>query len=156
MKFVERPVRGETDTWLTPPWVYRALGEFDMDPCAHPLSPTAKRLVVWPAEDGLKVNWEGRVWLNPPYGPQTGVFLNRLAAHGRGTALVLARTDTRWFQNHMRIVDCMLFIQGRLKFLTGELKTVGTCAVPSVLLAYGKDDADTLYNCSIKGFRWRR
>jgi DNA N-6-adenine-methyltransferase (Dam) len=151
--FTEKSYRGETDTWLTPPWVYRPLGSFDMDPCGHPKSPTAPRKIIFPEEDGLKVPWEGRIWLNPPYGPQTGIFLNRLAAHGRGTALVLARTDTRWLQNHLRIAKCILFLHGRIKFLTPELKEVGSPVVPSLLLAYGEEDARLLYESSLKGWR---
>ena len=151
--FHEKPHRGETDTWLTPPRIYRALGEFDMDPCAHPKNPTAKRLVVWPEEDGLKVKWEGRIWMNPPYGPLTQPFMNKLAAHGRGTALVVARTDTRWMQNHLRISKCVLFVHVRIQFLTEDLREAGSSSIASVLMAYGREDAEILRDCSIKGWR---
>lgn len=30
----ERPFRGDTDEWLTPPHILRALGDFDLDPCS--------------------------------------------------------------------------------------------------------------------------
>lgn len=152
---IEKPFRGETDTWLTPPWIYKALGEFDLDPCAHPANQTAKRLIVWP-EDGLKAKWEGRIWCNPPYGPLAGVWLNKLAQHGKGTALVLARTDTRWLQNHFRLADCVLFLHGRIKFLTPNFKQLGQPATPSLLLAYGEEDADALFKSTLKGWRVRR
>lgn len=153
--FFEKTHRGETDTWLTPPWIHQALGRFDFDPCGHPLSETAEQRIFFPEEDGLKITWEGRVWLNPPYGPKTKLFLNKLSAHGSGTALVLARTDTRWLQNHLRIAKAILFIYGRIKFLNSKFEETNGCQVPSLLLAYGKDDADILMSCKIKGFKIR-
>lgn len=61
-------------TWLTPPEIIRALGEFDLDPCCPPAMPwsTAKKMVCRP-DDGLAVTWEGRVWLNPPYGRERAI-----------------------------------------------------------------------------------
>jgi hypothetical protein len=34
-----RAFRGKTDCWLTPPEIIRALGPFDLDPCAAPSQP---------------------------------------------------------------------------------------------------------------------
>lgn len=150
----EKPHRGETDTWLTPPFVYEALGEFDLDPCAHPSNPTAKRLVVLP-EDGLKIKWEGRVWCNPPYGPATGIWLDRMADHNHGTALVLARTDTAWFHRTIARASAALFLKGRLNHLKPGLvkpdKSGATCG--SVLMAFGEMDADQLLRSSLNGWR---
>jgi len=68
-----RAVRGQTDCWLTPPEIIEALGPFDLDPCAAPGQPwaTAKHQYA-PPQDGLELPWFGRVWVNPPYGQQTG------------------------------------------------------------------------------------
>ena len=57
-----------TDEWYTPKEIIDALGEFDLDPCApvNPLWQTAKVMYNKNA-DGLKQDWKGRVWLNPPY-----------------------------------------------------------------------------------------
>ena len=63
----EKSVRS-SDEWYTPKEVLKALGRFDLDPCApvHPLWPTAE--VMYDRDmDGLSLKWEGRVWLNPPY-----------------------------------------------------------------------------------------
>lgn len=47
---------------------------------------------------GLLMPWDGRIWLNPPYHRRTiSAWLGRMAAHGRGTALIFARTDTAAF-----------------------------------------------------------
>src|SRR5690349_17674464 len=92
---------GRSDTWLTPPHILKSLGKFDLDPCAAPSPrpwPTAKRHVELPT-DGLSVEWKGRVWLNPPYGPQTGLWVERLAKHGNGISLTFARTETKFWHD---------------------------------------------------------
>jgi hypothetical protein len=147
--------RGESDTWLTPPHIYQALGKFDLDPCAHPDNPTASRLIVLP-ECGLAAKWEGRVWCNPPYGPATKVWLDRMAQHGAGTALVLSRTDTKWFHKAIAQAQACLFLEGRLKHLKPGMiepstKSGATCG--SVLIAFGQDDADALMRSSLTGWR---
>ena len=57
-----------TDEWYTPKEIIDALGEFDLDPCA-PVAPPYKTANVMynKNDDGLKQEWKGRVWLNPPY-----------------------------------------------------------------------------------------
>lgn len=89
------------DEWLTPPEILQALGNFDLDPCSpvnRPWATARKHYTI--KDDGLAQTWEGRVWCNPPYGQQTGVWLERLADHGSGTALIFARTETEaWFRH---------------------------------------------------------
>lgn len=59
-----------SDTWLTPPHIFRGAGKYDLDPAA----PIENRgwigatTTFTELEDGLAQPWEGRVWLNPPYG----------------------------------------------------------------------------------------
>jgi hypothetical protein len=59
-----------TTLWLTPRFILDAIEPFDLDPCAAP-DPgrrTAGTHYVLPQQDGLRLPWFGRVWLNPPYG----------------------------------------------------------------------------------------
>ena len=96
----ERPV-GMTDTWLTPPEMISILGPFDLDPCAAPEPrpwPTASVHYTRAEGDGLARLWNGFCWVNPPYGPETGKWLAKLASHaGAGTtALVAARLNRRF------------------------------------------------------------
>lgn len=110
-----RPIAA-THVWLTPPAIKLPLGEFDLDPCAAPGWPTA--IEMWmPPRDGLAHGWSGRVWLNPPYGRETGKWLAKLAAHGNGIALVFARTETRMFAEHVwPRAQGVLFLRGRPHF----------------------------------------
>lgn len=132
--------RGHTDEWLTPPEMLQALGPFDLDPCAPVQRP-------WPTathhytieDDGYQQEWEGFVWLNPPYGPETGRWLRKLARHGNGLALIFARTETAMFFRYVwEQAQAVFFLQGRLHFhyVTGERAKFNGGA-PSVLVGYG-------------------
>lgn len=152
----EAPVKGATNVWLTPFWILRALGDFDLDPCAAP-SPrpwaTAQRHYdITQGEDGLRLPWDGRVWCNPPYGPDADAWLYRLANHGRGIALTFARTETRsWHRSVWPRCSGILFLAGRLRFCRPNGIEGESAAAPSALIAYGLDDAETLRLCQIPG-----
>jgi hypothetical protein len=143
-----------TDVWLTPPYILKALGEFDLDPCSSEDRPwdTAKHHYTI-KDDGLTQEWFGRVWCNPPYGPKMGPFLHKLANHPEGgIALIFARTETRAF------FDCVwdkataiLFLKGRVKFHRPDGQVGGTAGSPSVLIAYGEKEAELLKNCNLQG-----
>lgn len=147
-----RGFKGKTDAWLTPPWILKALGHFDLDPCAAPDPrpwPTAE--THWTG-GGLMRPWFGRVFLNPPYS-ELGPWLERLADHGDGIALVFARTETatffRWVWPR---ASAVFFIRGRLHFhrADGE-RAAANSGGPSVLIAYGSACADVLRCVRIPG-----
>lgn len=153
-----RPYQGQTDTWLTPPQIVRALGPFDLDPCCPPSMPwaTAGRMLT-EVEDGLRTPWSGRVWLNPPYGPQTGSWLRRLADHGDGIALVFARTETEmFFAQVWGRADAVFFLRGRIHFHHGDgRRATHNSGAPSVLIAYGRQNADRLLATDLDGYGFR-
>ncbi|MEG1587202.1 MAG: DNA N-6-adenine-methyltransferase [Bacteroidales bacterium] len=144
----------KNDEWLTPPELIRSIGEFDLDPCApvnRPWNTAKKHYSI--KEDGLSKSWAGRVWLNPPYGREAAKWLDKLAKHGDGIALVFARTETEMFFRYVwNKASALLFIEGRLHFhyVTGE-RAKANSGAPSVLIAYGYQCADILAQCGIKG-----
>lgn len=147
----------QTNTWLTPQFIIEDLGPFDLDPCAAPDPkpwPTAKHHYTWPDQDGLTLPWFKRCFVNPPYSTQViGQWLNRLADHGTGTALIFARTET---ENFHRAVwdraDACLFLEGRLYFHHPDGTRAGANAgAPSVLVAYGEEDVERLMRSRIEG-----
>lgn len=147
--FASKATDRTTDVWLTPRSILDPLGEFDLDPCAAPVPekwPTAKAHFT-EIEDGLKQPWHGRCYLNPPYSDAT-VWLKKLADHGNGIALVFARTETKGFFSEVwNRADGLLFIKGRLSFLMWDGFSVlkgGTAGAPSVLIAYGLENAALL------------
>jgi len=143
----------QKDEWLTPPNLIRALGEFDLDPCApvrRPWDTAAHHYTV--LDDGLKKSWFGRVWMNPPYGRETGIWLKKLKAHGNGIALVFARTETKMFfdciWNH---ADGILFLRGRLAFFHVDGTGGGHAGAPSCLVAYGKRNVAAIRKSGLDG-----
>lgn len=141
-----------TDSWITPKPLIDRLGPFDFDPCAcNPQPwPTAAKMIAAP-DDGLLHRWEGHVWMNPPYGKALGVWLNRLALHGDGIALVFARTDTRAFHADVwPFASALLFLKGRVTFChpNGSPAPNGhNSGGPSVLIGYGDRAAEKLTGC---------
>lgn len=144
--------RAKSTTWLTPPHVLEALGDFDLDPCAAPGWRTAAEHYVLPV-DGLTQPWAGRVWLNPPYGAQTWRWLDRLAEHGDGVALIFARTETAGFVEQVwSKADGVFFLHGRLHFHRGDgSRAQENAGAPSCLVAYGQANADVLASCALPG-----
>lgn len=149
-----RPVRGKTDEWLTPPEILKALGPFDLDPCAPEVRPwdTAKTHYTKEA-DGLVLPWKGRVFLNPPYGPEARKWLRKLSLHGDGIALIFARTETdAFFRYGWNRAHAMLFLRGRLHFYDVQGgRARHNAGAPSVLIAYGVLNAAMLAACGIPG-----
>ena len=148
--------RMKNDEWLTPPWILERLGEFDLDPCAPAPDrrpwPTAKKHYSF-AENGLVQPWAGRVWLNPPYGKHVAQWLNRLAQHGNGIALIFARTETdAFFRTVWEKADALLFVRGRLHFYdVNGIEAKSNSGAPSVLIAYGGNNMTLLRNSGIPG-----
>ena len=144
----------KNDEWLTPPHIINALGNFDLDPCAPIIRPWDTAVKHYTIEDnGLCKEWSGRVWCNPPYGLEASAWLDKLAKHGNGIALIFARTETKMFFEHVwNKADSLLFIEGRLFFhyVTGE-KAKSNSGAPSVLVAYGSKNSEILQNCKIPG-----
>lgn len=144
----------QKDEWLTPPHVLAALGKFDLDPCAPVNRPWSKADRHFTIQDnGLALLWHGRVWCNPPYGLSAAQWLERLAAHGDGIALVFARTETRMFFDHVwPKASGLLFLEGRLHFhhVDGS-RAPANSGAPSVLIAYGESNAEALRACVLRG-----
>jgi hypothetical protein len=141
------------DEWLTPPLVFQSLGDFDIDPCSPITRPwdTAK-LHYNINDDGLKKQWNGRVWCNPPYGKDTFTWLNKLADHGNGIALIFARTETKGFHEQIfEKADAVFFFKGRLKFHYVDGTQGDTANAPSCLVAYGAKNVQALKDSGLKG-----
>jgi hypothetical protein len=129
------------DEWLTPPWIIECLGPFDLDPCSPVSRPWDTAGIHYTIEDnGLWKEWEGFVWLNPPYSCLLP-FLQRMVEHNNGLALLYARTDTEWFHRYVFDKACELFfLRGRLRFYDVDGREARNSAgAPSVLVAYGDE-----------------
>lgn len=148
------------DDWQTPESILSALGKFDLDPCANIDNPTrcaAKGYTI--NENGLSREWEGRVWLNPPYGGENPAkaWVLKLAQHGNGIALVPPRVGARWFHDVvLSTANAILFLKGRIAFIdpVAQLPAKGNNA-DSILIAYGENNVRAIQQRSLEGVFWR-
>lgn len=143
---------GGHDEWLTPPGIVQALGDFDLDPCApvaRPWDLAAKHFSK--EDDGLAQPWEGRVWLNPPFGREAVKWLRKMVEHGNGIALVPARTETAMFYECIwNVADAVLFMQGRPHFhYVDGRRAAANSGAPICLVAYGFKNERALRNAGL-------
>lgn len=91
--------------------------------------------------------------MNPPYGRKVAFWLRRLAAHGNGIALIYARTDTAmFFESVWNTAPALFFIKGRINFhFPNGTRAPAKCGAPSVLIAYGENNAIALQQSGIEG-----
>ena len=125
-----------SDDWATPQGFYDALDAefgFVLDACSSTTNHKAPHFFALDhpepeRRDGLAGDWaadarshQGAVWLNPVYGRTIGDWMAKAAETARGGAtvvcLVPARTDTRWFHDHVLAEGAEVrYVRGRLKF----------------------------------------
>lgn len=143
----------ERDTYLTPPYIIEALSlDFDLDPATVPGGvPWINAAHVYDeADDGLTQPWSGTVWLNPPYSDPRP-WLDRLATHGDGVALMPVDTATRWWTESALRADTICFLRERVVFRRPHLKAPGNrpSRIPSALIAYGTNAAVATARCGL-------
>jgi hypothetical protein len=143
----------DRDTWLTPPDLLQQLGPFDLDPCTPLVMPweTAVKRYT-PADDGLLQPWAGYVWMNPPFS-NVRPWLEKLAEHDNGIALVPASTGCRYWQETIfPHAPAWLFVARRIKFLTvtGEPGKFAS-GIYVALVAFGEHAVKKLKYCSVPG-----
>ena len=109
----------KTDLWATPQDLfdkYDAIYNFETDVCALPENAKCKRFFT-PEMDGLKQEWTGVCWCNPPYGRQIGKWVEKAVKSFATVVMLLpARTDTKWFHDWRLPYGKIEFLRGRLKF----------------------------------------
>lgn len=108
--------------WETPQSFFNELDKefnFNTDVCA--VAENAKcRHFFNPEQDGLKQEWKGTCWMNPPYGREIGKWVKKAHEEAQKGATVVAllpaRTDTSWFHDYIYNKHEIRFIRGRIKF----------------------------------------
>ena len=136
--------------WQTPAEIlealYEAFGTFDLDPCSptanRASAPVEARVHYTEADDGLSLPWLGTVFINPPYGRGLIAWVAKakaevLCGNARTVvALIPARTDTRFWHEHVAGTATVFFVRGRLRF-----GSAGAAApFPSALVLWGATD----------------
>ena len=136
-----------TNTWLTPRDLLNELGDFDTDPCAATGRPWDCAKINYTVEDdGLKQEWKGRVWCNPPYGSEISPFLKKMSEHnGRGLCLIFVRSDTKaWHEYILNSAKYIFFFKGRIKFCKIDGVQSAPANAPSCLVAWNEEEFEVL------------
>lgn len=108
--------------------------------------------MLTPADDGLVTPWTGRVWLNPPFESRSvGKWVEKLALHGNGIALVAARTETKWFYwSVWYMADAVCFVKGRPHFYRPDgTRAEYNSGAPIALAAYGEENVAPLERANL-------
>ena len=134
-----------SDCWYTPPYivelVVQVLGEIDLDPCADDGKHIKAQRHYIACDDGLTREWEGRVFMNPPYS-QPSVWMEKLQAEIKSErvteaiALVPAATDTKWLSLVLKSQP-VCFWTGRIKFLSEDYQPRNSARQSHVLVYWG-------------------
>lgn len=147
-------MRSESDDWYTPPLYVEAartvMGTIDLDPasCAVANLHVKATSIYTQIEDGLTQPWAGNVWLNPPFGGNSGDFVKHLIEQYKAgnvtqaiTCVSSNGTTAKWFQPLWEFPVC--FTNHRPKFLGGPRNKGNEPASPTngIVFAYlGPDE----------------
>lgn len=134
-----------SNEWYTTQDIIQAaidvMGGIDLDPCSnsHDNPNVPARYHYTKEDDGLAQKWQGRVYMNPPYGRDIVNWMVKLVEEfkaGRVTeAIVLApaRPDPEWFRVLRDFPRC--FMSKRVKFNNNP----NSAPFPTMLVSVGCD-----------------
>jgi hypothetical protein len=140
-----------SDDFLTPPNIVRAMGDFDLDPCAsgRQENPLARHQYRFPEDNGLLLPWDGSVFVNPPFS-ELQSWVNRFVLHADGVLLVPARVEVSWFWKLWRHSDAIFFTKGPVKYICPEGKSPPRF-FGGAFCAMGLQNVPRLYKIPLKG-----
>ena len=130
-----------SDDYYTPAWIFEALAlTFDLDVASPPHAthvPCDRYFTV--QDDGLAQEWQGRVWMNPPFSKPTP-WIEKWLHHGNGLALT-PMSKSKWFASLWNDINvACVALPPTLKFVGGAI------SFPTMLWAIGHDNIRALNN----------
>jgi len=136
-------------SWQTPQHLLNSLYQvfsIDLDPCSPTrnkrTAPVCSKMYYTQDDDGLALPWFGTVFLNPPYGNNLKLWIEKAKKEVEtgnaetAIALIPARTDTLWWHNYIASYAHIIFLKGRLRF--GNSKQ--SAPFPSALIIWGSNE----------------
>lgn len=136
--------------WYTPSEYIESarivLGEIDIDPASSDIANKIVKAKTYYTidDDGLKHDWHGNVWMNPPYSSdKIGAFIDKLVSErqniNQAIVLVNNATETAWFKKIVDIATAVCFPCGRIKFVDTNGKQSGAPLQGQAILYIGNE-----------------
>ena len=135
--------------WYTPPEIIEAarttMGSIDLDPASCEVAQETVQAATYYTEeqDGLKQEWSGNVWMNPPFTmPARRHFCERLIESDIEQACVLINNvvfDQAHMQAMLSKASGICLIAGRLKFLREDGKKSKSPLWGQTIVYFGKN-----------------
>lgn len=136
------------DDWETPKKFFNELHEkynFTLDVASNGHNAKLENYFT-KEDDGLKQEWKGRVFCNPPYGREIKYWVKKAYEESKKdyneliVLLIPARTDTTYWHDYIfNKASEIIFLKGRLKFEINGQPT-NPAPFPSALIIYKKDE----------------
>jgi len=142
--------KSKSNDWSTPQDFFDKLDRefsFTLDPCASFRNAKCEKFFTADT-DGLAQSWtEEVVFMNPPYGRETGIWIKKAYEESKRGAIVAclipARTDTAYWHDYIFPYAEVRFVRGRLKF--GDHKV--PAPFPSAVVIFGNSRSKIRKNC---------
>lgn len=137
----------KNDCLETPAWVYEALGDIDLDPCAGVYTRIGK--VNWRIEaneNGLDRDWFGFVYCNPPFS-QKEKWAAKMIEHGNGILILPERGSAPWFGPLAKAAGHYWVMGKKINFVGGPSSN----NLGSVLFPFGREAISRLRKSGLPG-----
>jgi hypothetical protein len=135
------------DCLSTPKWVYEALGQIDLDPCAgEDTHIGTQNYALERGQDGLKLDWNGFVYCNPPFS-QKEAWAARMIEHGNGILILPERGSAPWFGPLAKASGVYWIMGKKINFVGGPSSN----NLGSVLFPFGDDAMSRVSESGLPG-----
>ena len=138
--------------WETPQDFFEKLNKkfkFDLDAAANDENHKTEKYFT-EKNSALDNEWQGNVFVNPPYGRKIGEFVKKayeeyVRDNDRFIVMLIpARTDTRYWHSYIQGKATVNFIKGRLKFENNGVPK-DAAPFPSALVIYGIEEMEATH-----------
>lgn len=152
--YTEPQNHNSENTWFTPKHIINVFPIFDLDPCTVSYRPfdTAKIHFEYDKGDcGIRNDWLGDVWLNPPYGDAINPFIDKFIAHKKGVMLIFSRTGSKGFQKLIENNANIFLLRKRIHFIHKDGLKKTNAGTDSCLVFFDLKYAKFILNSDLKG-----
>jgi len=135
------------DLLRTPKYITDVLGKIDLDPCAGE-NTNIGTVNLWNGrgEDGLRSEWFGFVFCNPPFS-QKEIWIEKMVEHNNGILLLPERGSAPWFGPLAKAAGCYFVMGKKINFEGGSSSN----NVGSVMFTFGHEAKERIRKSDLPG-----